>query len=194
MTGFTRREILALMAFAPMASEAALGTSAMVDPLQQRLQADIWRRPRTLNLTRSETGEQRRLAFWEDGKYNIDAVVAISVLMRDVKDDKISAISPDLLNAMYGMSAWLAAYNAPNQINVTSGFRSLSTNRKTEGAARDSAHTRGEAVDFTVPGVKTEYVARLAAYMQAGGVGYYPAKNFVHVEVGDVRTWVSRRK
>jgi hypothetical protein len=48
----------------------------------------------------------------------------------------------------------------------------------------------GHAIDLRVPGVPTARLRDAALSLQAGGVGYYPVSQFVHVDVGPVREWV----
>jgi uncharacterized protein YcbK (DUF882 family) len=59
----------------------------------------------------------------------------------------------------------------------------------TEGVAANSLHMYGEAVDLRVVDRPLHYVRRVAVSLKAGGVGYYPHSNFVHVDVGTVRYW-----
>jgi uncharacterized protein YcbK (DUF882 family) len=47
----------------------------------------------------------------------------------------------------------------------------------------------GEAIDIRIPGVPTEKLRDAALRLGRGGVGYYPASQFVHVDVGRVRHW-----
>jgi len=47
----------------------------------------------------------------------------------------------------------------------------------------------GHAIDLRVPGVSTVQVRNTALSLRAGGVGYYPVSQFVHVDVGPVREW-----
>jgi uncharacterized protein YcbK (DUF882 family) len=46
-----------------------------------------------------------------------------------------------------------------------------------------------EAIDIRVPGVKLAHLRDVALAFRRGGVGYYAAENFVHVDVGRVRRW-----
>src|SRR5258708_33957002 len=48
----------------------------------------------------------------------------------------------------------------------------------------------GHAIDLRVPGVATAKLRDAALSLRAGGVGYYPVSQFVHVDVGPVREWV----
>jgi uncharacterized protein YcbK (DUF882 family) len=45
------------------------------------------------------------------------------------------------------------------------------------------------AIDIRIPGVPTAQVRDVALAMRRGGVGYYAASDFVHVDVGPVRRW-----
>jgi uncharacterized protein YcbK (DUF882 family) len=46
-----------------------------------------------------------------------------------------------------------------------------------------------KAIDIRVPGVSTLALRNAALALHAGGVGFYPVSQFVHVDVGPVRTW-----
>jgi uncharacterized protein YcbK (DUF882 family) len=47
----------------------------------------------------------------------------------------------------------------------------------------------GKAIDIRVPGIKLRDLYRAAIDLRGGGVGIYPGSDFVHVDVGRVRTW-----
>jgi uncharacterized protein YcbK (DUF882 family) len=57
------------------------------------------------------------------------------------------------------------------------------------GVARGSLHKEGKEVDIRLPGVEQQHLRDAVASLQAGGVGYYPASGFVHVDIGRVRAW-----
>lgn len=61
--------------------------------------------------------------------------------------------------------------------------------RESEGVATNSLHLQGQAIDIRVPDRPLASVHNVALAMQAGGVGYYPHSDFVHVDVGRVRRW-----
>jgi uncharacterized protein YcbK (DUF882 family) len=46
-----------------------------------------------------------------------------------------------------------------------------------------------KAIDIRIPGVSTLALDEAALSLHAGGVGYYPVSQFVHVDVGPVRQW-----
>lgn len=73
-------------------------------------------------------------------------------------------------------------FGAP--VVITSGYRTAAHNRAVGGAVY-SQHQYGRAADIRVSGVPVE---QLAAYAETllpgtGGIGRYPAKGFVHVDV-----------
>jgi uncharacterized protein YcbK (DUF882 family) len=55
--------------------------------------------------------------------------------------------------------------------------------------ASRSLHLEGRAIDLRLPGLSTPRLARLAVDLQRGGVGFYAASDFVHLDTGRIRTW-----
>jgi uncharacterized protein YcbK (DUF882 family) len=47
----------------------------------------------------------------------------------------------------------------------------------------------GKAIDVRLAGVPLARLRDLALAKAAGGVGYYPVSDFVHLDVGRVRSW-----
>jgi len=78
-----------------------------------------------------------------------------------------------------------AYFNAP--VHSNSGFRTPSYNARI-GGAKNSYHVKGMAADVVIVGHSPEEVARAARELGFGGVGLY--RNFTHVDVGPVRSWV----
>ncbi len=80
-----------------------------------------------------------------------------------------------------------------DRVHVVSGFRAPKYNlilrKKGREVARDSAHTKGHAVDFWLPGVGVQSLYDWAMKHQMGGVGFYKNSGFVHLDVGKKRTW-----
>ena len=77
---------------------------------------------------------------------------------------------------------------------MISGYRCPATNatlRDTRGGgvARRSLHMDGKAIDVRLPGIPLAGLRDAALTLQAGGVGYYPKEQFVHLDTGRVRSW-----
>jgi uncharacterized protein YcbK (DUF882 family) len=81
----------------------------------------------------------------------------------------------------------------PGTYQLISGYRSPATNAKlrnaSSGVAKRSLHMRGKAVDIRLPGVELKHLRQAALSLRAGGVGYYPKSNFIHVDTGRPRFW-----
>jgi len=145
---------------------------------------------RRLALHHLDTGESLDVVYWADGHYLPDAIHRIAALLRDYRADKVHAIDPKLLDLLAALRDRL---HADTPYLVICGYRCPATNvmlrAETTGVAAASLHMAGSAIDLRVPGKALSAVYRAAVAMKAGGVGYYPRSNFVHVDVGPVRRW-----
>lgn len=166
---------------------AGLGLVAMLPTTV--LGNDFWSMPRELWLERAETGESIRAQYFANGQILTPGYVATCQLLRDVKARTAVQMSPVLLDILCGMQGWLRAYGVEKPIIVNSGYRTILTNSKIEGAARASMHLWGKAADVRIDGIPTRYLAELGLYLRGGGVGFYPGKGMVHVDDGRLRVW-----
>lgn len=153
--------------------------------------AEFWARPRVLNLYRPATGEHREVCYWRDGAVDQQGYREACHMLRDVRAGVTMAIDLRLLNILRGTTGWLeAAYGIRDPYEIHSGARTAHTNATTEGAAKDSFHIRGMASDGKIHGLPADYLGSLIAAYQAGGVGFYVSRDFIHQDVGRVRYWV----
>lgn len=145
---------------------------------------------RKLSLHNLHTGESIRTTFWADGKFQVDALQDINFILRDFRTGDVEEIDPDLLVVLHRLNLKAGA-NAP--FEVISGYRSPKTNAAlasaTGGVAKRSLHMKGMAIDIRLPGVPLRHLLGAAKSLKAGGVGYYPKSNFIHVDTGRVRYW-----
>lgn len=147
-------------------------------------------RDRSLALYNTHTGESITSVYWTEGSYVPQVLTEIDYVLRDHRNNEIKAISPALLDFLYGINSMV---EARQPFQIISGYRSPATNSKLAalggGVAKHSMHLDGKAIDIRVPGRELIQVRRAALMLQGGGVGYYPKSDFVHVDVGRVRQW-----
>jgi uncharacterized protein YcbK (DUF882 family) len=164
-----------------------LGANMLV-PAYATTPAASW--ARQLAFVNTHTGDTFSDAYWENGNYVPDAMAAINHVMRDHRSGEVHAIDPRLLDQLHGLKALVSA-SAPFQI--ISGYRSPATNaalhEQSNGVATRSLHMDGRAIDVRIGGVDLSRLRDAAIGMQAGGVGYYQASDFIHVDTGRVRRW-----
>lgn len=147
-------------------------------------------RRRELHLHNIHTGERVRRTFWAEGGFVEDALRDIDFVLRDFRTGEVAEIDPGLLTMLHRLSLKAGA-DAP--FEVISGYRSPKTNaalaNNGNGVAKRSLHMRGMAIDIRLPGVQLRKLHGAAKSLKAGGVGYYPKSNFIHVDTGRVRYW-----
>jgi len=199
-----RRRRLLLGIGAGMVALASGGTQA--NPLSRRTgmalpthYADaasanaFWAQPRVVNLVRQGTGEERRVCYWRDGAVVPSGYQQVCHVLRDVRAGQSTQMDLTLLNMIFGMQSWLyATHGFDEPYLVTSGYRTQHTNATTEGAAKNSLHTQGRAMDGRFVSLPAELVGKFLASYRAGGVGFYlDRRNFIHTDTGKVRFWSS---
>ncbi len=149
------------------------------------------KRERQVSFYNKHTGETVRAVYWvPDEGYVKQSLAEVSYILRDHRTDEVKPVDPQLLDQMYAMHL---ALSARQPIHVISGYRSPATNamlrRRSRHVAKNSLHMQGRAVDIRVPGRRVADVYRAAVSLKAGGVGFYPRSEFVHIDTGRVRTW-----
>jgi uncharacterized protein YcbK (DUF882 family) len=145
---------------------------------------------KTLALYNAHTGESLKAVYWERGKYLPDALADINHLLRDFRTGDVHRIEPSLLDLLCSLRHRMGTSKT---FHVVSGYRSPATNEwlrmQSPGVAKHSLHMAGEAADIRLPGYDLRRLHRAALSLRGGGVGYYPSSDFLHVDVGRVRTW-----
>lgn len=145
---------------------------------------------RTLSFDNLHTGEKLKIDYWIDGSYLPDALQTINHLLRDFRNGEVHMIEPKLLDLLTVLRAQL---DTEQPFQVISGYRSPATNAllhaEHSGVAAKSLHMKGMAIDIRIADRTLEALHDTALRLRAGGVGYYPQSDFVHVDVGRVRRW-----
>jgi uncharacterized protein YcbK (DUF882 family) len=176
---------------APLSRRRLLGFAApLLLGLNSGRAAEAALRERSVTFHHLHTGESLRTTYFADGRYLEDELRRASWLLRDWRAQRARAVDPELLDTLWSLRQRL---ESSSPIHVICGYRTPQTNamlrRRSEGVARNSLHLKGMAVDLRVQGRSLRQVRAAAASLRAGGVGYYPSSNFVHVDTGQVRYW-----
>jgi uncharacterized protein YcbK (DUF882 family) len=145
---------------------------------------------RVLDFVHTHTGERLAVEYFGGGQYVADALASVNHFLRDFRTGDIHAIDPGLLDLLHDLTD-LTGTSRPFQ--VISGYRSPATNEmlrhSSEGVAAGSLHMRGQAIDIRLADVPLGKLRSAAQSVGRGGVGYYPASDFVHVDTGRARSW-----
>jgi len=146
---------------------------------------------RSLALDHTHTGERIDLVYAVDTQYLPGALGSLNHFLRDHYSGDVGLIDPQLFDLLHRVHQ---TFGARQSFQVISGYRCPTTNATLHdtrggGVAKHSLHMVGKAIDIRLPGVALSDLRDAAISLGAGGVGYYPHEQFVHVDTGRVRTW-----
>ena len=163
---------------------------ALASPLKGALAALPQSGVRTLGLVSTHTNETIVATYWRDGVYDKGALKDINYALRDFRTGDVAPIDPRLLDLLVDLHRRTGSRKA---FQVISGYRSPKTNAMLAsangGVAKRSLHMEAKAIDIRLYDVALSDLRQAALGMKAGGVGYYPKSDFVHVDTGRVRQW-----
>jgi uncharacterized protein YcbK (DUF882 family) len=150
-----------------------------------------------LRLSNLHTGESLDVVYRIGDVYVPAALEKLDYFLRDHNTQDVVQYEPKEFDVLHAMMARLGRTNG--LIDVVCGYRTPETNEALRnasahtGVAEHSQHMEGHAIDLRVPGIATTRLRNAALSLRAGGVGYYPVSQFVHVDVGPVREWAFGR-
>lgn len=174
----TRRKFLVLASsFMAVAATPTLATSVL-SKTGPRFSS------RALRLCNAHSNETFEGVYWREGHYDEKALMQLSHLLRDKRNNKEHPINPQLLDVLHRLQATLGT---KDPYHVICGYRSKETNaflhKKSRGVAKNSLHVQGKAIDLRQEHLSLKELRNAARSLKAGGVGYYPKSNFVHIDV-----------
>jgi uncharacterized protein YcbK (DUF882 family) len=158
--------------------------------------ADFTRQPPReyrLRFYHTHTSERLEIVYRRGDAYLPTALAQLDYFLRDHRTGDIHHFDPRLFDLLYDVTHSLQ--DTDGEIDVICGYRTPWSNeflRKRSphsGVAQHSLHMQAEAIDIRLPGIATSELRDAALRLQRGGVGYYSASNFVHLDVGRVRRW-----
>lgn len=145
---------------------------------------------RKLKIRHARTDEVFEGVYYEYGEYLPDAMRQIDYILRDYTQDEFLPMDVRLIDMLARTTHELD----DTELLITSGYRTRRTNiriyQETGRASLQSLHLQGMAADFWTPKHSMKTTGRLLKSFQMGGVGIYPGHNFVHGDVGPVRSWI----
>jgi uncharacterized protein YcbK (DUF882 family) len=145
---------------------------------------------RSLSFFNTHTGKSLVASYWSAGKYVPGAMGEINHILRDHRTGEVKSIETRLLELLYVLRRKL---ETAEPYHIISGYRCSATNallaENGRGVVKNSLHLRGWAADVRIPGRSLAQLRQAALKLQGGGVGYYPASDFIHIDVGRVRSW-----
>lgn len=146
--------------------------------------------PRSLAFQHTHTGESLSLVYAVGDRYLPDALHAVNHLLRDHRANLAHPMDPALLDQLHHLAT---VTGTAQPFQVICGYRSEATNEmlraRSRGVAEHSLHPMGMAIDIRLADVPLPDLRDAALSLNAGGVGFYPGSNFVHVDTGRVRRW-----
>jgi uncharacterized protein YcbK (DUF882 family) len=144
-----------------------------------------------LHFFHTHTGERLDITYRHGDAYDPAALVTLNHFLRDHRTGDVRTYDPRVFDLLHDLLVSLGRPNA--EIDVICGYRTPWSNEYLRnhghGVALHSLHMQAEAIDIRVPGIATSKLRDAALALHRGGVGYYAASNFVHVDVGRVRRW-----
>lgn len=146
---------------------------------------------RLLAFDHTHTGEKLSLVYAAGSDYFKDSLAKLNRFLRDHYTGDVGVMDPQLFDVLHRVRSELGCKQA---FQVISGYRCPATNDKLRGkggggVAKRSLHMDGKAIDVRIPGVPLKELRDAALSLKAGGVGYYPSSQFVHLDTGRVRSW-----
>lgn len=145
---------------------------------------------RMLKFYHTHTGESLKVAYYVNGNYSPEGMQKLKVFLADWRNGKQMDMDPKVMDILWRIQQ---ITGVSGTYEVISAYRSRETNemlrRRSSGVAKFSQHVNGRAIDVRLRGLDLEVLRDTARQLQLGGVGYYPASNFVHVDTARVRNW-----
>lgn len=146
---------------------------------------------RALEFFHTHRRDRLGLVYAVGDEFLPDSLGRLNHFLRDHYNGGIGRMDPMLFEQLHRVRELLGA---TMHYEVISGYRCPETNSRLRaqgsgGVARKSLHMEGRAIDLRLPGVPLAELRDAALSLQAGGVGFYPDPQFVHIDTGRVRHW-----
>lgn len=143
-----------------------------------------------ISLVSAHRREAVRVRYLDkQGRFDRNSCRLLSSFFRCHYSGRSVPIAPTLFLVLDGMRNVMNLRQ--RSYTLYSGYRCPAYNKKLvrrdSGVARNSFHIKGMAADIAMPGARLSDLEKAARHLCMGGVGGYD--DFVHVDVGPIRTW-----
>lgn len=143
-----------------------------------------------LSLLNLHTGESIKSTFFSEGIYLNESLNELNFLLRDHRNNQVHQMDRQLLSLLHDLQQ---QFGEDKPLHIISAYRSPETNEKlranSKKVAKKSYHMKGQAIDIRIPGVPLKELHKASLAKRAGGVGIYSKSDFIHLDVGRVRSW-----
>ncbi|MAY42966.1 MAG: hypothetical protein CMI05_11725 [Oceanospirillaceae bacterium] len=143
-----------------------------------------------LSLLNLHTGESLKSTFFSEGNYLNESLNDLNFLLRDHRNNQVHQMDRQLLSLLHDLQQ---QFGADKPLHIISAYRSPETNEKlranSKKVAKKSYHMKGQAIDIRIPGIPLKELHQASLEKRAGGVGIYSKSDFIHLDVGRVRSW-----
>ncbi len=172
--------LIAFLALSAAPTVRAAGASLSAAPVSYRL-----------HLYHLHTGEHLNLVYRIGDLYLDGPIAELNHFLRDHRTGDVKNYDIREFDLLHDLLVKLG--RPDSEIDIVCGYRTPASNsylrKRGPGVALNSQHIEAKAIDIRIPGVPTAEVRDAALSLQRGGVGYYEKSDFVHVDVGRVRSW-----
>ncbi len=152
--------------------------------------AEAWSDSRFVRFHNIHTLEKINATYWRDGQYDRQALKDLNWFLRDWRAHRIHAMDPLTLDIIYWTSHRMGS---SGNAEIISGYRTPKTNAmlasRSSKVAKASYHMQGRAIDFRLLDRSIKNTHKAVLTRQYGGVGLYTKSQFIHVDIGPVRSW-----
>jgi len=145
---------------------------------------------RRLNVLRGDNGQRLHTVYWIEGEYIAPAIEEINYFCRDAETNTVHAIDPRVIDIAAAVHNLLDT-NEPFTLKrgfVLDRFR-VRDGHFSEAQPSDLHHARGKALDISLRSRSVKQISLAAIRCNAGGVGSYPTRQYVHIDCGHIRNW-----